>query len=359
MSGNPTVASGGRAGPRRLRRAALLRPPRHRQFQDFPRPGRSRRRIDFGASRRQCRRHGRRLCQGDRRTHAGQRAFRPGAHQCADRHRRSREKPDAAPGAGGRCPQWSGEEQFLYRAGRNGACRRRGVGAAAYAGLGARRHAARRHPRAARPADRGLEHAARRAARAARLESAAARIAAGARPAASRSARRRAPRRCIGARAASAHPRRPRRGDLRCRAGFGCARRQHRRAVGDFGVRPRTVFGKSLVGRHQRRLFVAGRRRADFRERFHPGVRRQPDAVDHQEGQADRARRRGGAGRCRRAETRLSDAGAACGAWRCQGDGAGVAGGTRQAGKRQSRPSQQRHARAHPRRRQSSLPASG
>ena len=159
------------------------------------------------------------------------------------------------------------------------------------------------------------------------VESAAARIAAGARPAASRSARRRAARRCVGARAAPAHSRRPRRGDLRCRAGAGRARRQRRRAIGDIGVRPRAVFGKSLVGRHQRRLLVAGRRRADFRERFHPGVRRQPDAMDHQEGQTDRARRRGGAGRCRCAETRLSDAGAARGAWRCQGDGAGVAGG--------------------------------
>ncbi len=99
--------------------------------------------------------HGRRLCQGERRAHAGQRAFRPGLDQCADRHRRSREKPDAAAGAGGRCPPRSSEEQFLYRAGRDGACRRRGVGAAAYARLRARRHAARRHPRFARPADCG------------------------------------------------------------------------------------------------------------------------------------------------------------------------------------------------------------
>ena len=62
------------------------------------------------------------------------------------------------------------------------------------------------------------------------------------------------------------------------------------------------------------------------------GVRRQPDAMDHQEGQADRARRRGRAGRYRRAEARLSDAGAARGARRREGDGGGVAGGARQRG---------------------------
>ncbi len=69
----------------------------------------------------------------------------------------------------------------------------------------------------ARPADRGAQHAARRAACAARLESAAARTAAGARPPASRSAGHRTTRRCAAARAAPAHPRRPRRGDRRRR----------------------------------------------------------------------------------------------------------------------------------------------
>ena len=138
------------AGPRRLWRAPLLRPSRHRQFQDLPWAGRSRRRADFRAPRMQRREHGRRLCQGDRRADAGQRAFRPGADQRADRHRRGGEKPDAARGAGGRCADRSGEEQFLHRAGRDGARGRRGVGAAAYAELGARGHALRAVTRALR-----------------------------------------------------------------------------------------------------------------------------------------------------------------------------------------------------------------
>ena len=131
--------------------------------------------------------------------------------------------------------------------------------------------------------------------------------------------------------------------------------------LGDVGVRPRAVCRQSLVGRHQRRLFLAGRRRTDFRKRFHSRLRRQPDAVDDQERQADRARRRGGAGRYRRAETRLSDAGADRRARRRQGDGGGVAGGARAArrGKVKERAPQRRHARAHPRWRQSSLSVAG
>ena len=57
--------------------------------------------------------------------------------------------------------------------------------------------------------------------------------------------------------------------------------------------------GQPLVGRHQRRLRLAGGGRADLRERSHRRVRREPDALDHEAGQADRARRRGRASRRR------------------------------------------------------------
>ncbi len=48
--------------------------------------------------------------------------------------------------------------------------------------------------------------------------------------------------------------------------------------------------GQSMVAWNQRRLFLAGRRRADFRERFHSWVWREPHPVDHQKRQADCAR---------------------------------------------------------------------
>ncbi len=305
----------------------------------------------------QRRQHGRRLCQGDRRTDAGQRAFRPGADQCADRHRRGGQEPDAASRAGRRRADRRGEEQLLHRAGRHGACGRCGFGAAAHARLGARGRAACGDPRAARSADRGAEHAARRAACIDRLEPAAARTAAGARPPASRPAGRRAAGRCAEPRAAPAHSCRPRRGDFRRRRRLGGAGRPCRRAAGDVGVRPRPVRAKSVVGRHQRRLFLAGRRRTDRRKRFHCRLRRKLHPVDHQKGQADRARRGGRAGRYRRAEARLSDAGAGRGARRRQGDRRGVIGQARRPrGERQNRPAERRAARAHPGRRQSSCP---
>ena len=66
-------------------------------------------------------------------------------------------------------------------------------------------------------------------------------------------------------------------------------------------------------------------------KRFHPRVRREPDAMDHQEGQIDRAWRRSRAGRYRRAKARLSDAGYVRGAGRCQSDGGSVIGRARSA----------------------------
>ena len=57
------------------------------------------------------------------RTDAGQRAFRARAHQCADRHRRGRQEPHAAAGAGGRRADRRGEVELLHRAGRDGARR--------------------------------------------------------------------------------------------------------------------------------------------------------------------------------------------------------------------------------------------
>ena len=128
--------------------------------------------------------------------------------------------------------------------------------------------------------------------------------------------------------------------------------------LGDIGVRPWLVCRQSVVGRHQRRLLVAGRRRTDFGKRFHSRFRREPHPVDDQERQADRARRRGGAGRYRCAETRLSDAGADRGPCRCQGHGGGrVLERTRatRACKQAAGPAIERDARAHPRRRQSPL----
>ena len=62
----------------------------------------------------------------------GQRSFRSGADQCADRYRRGGEEPHTARGAGGGRADWCGEEQFLHRTGRNGARGRRGVGTAPY-----------------------------------------------------------------------------------------------------------------------------------------------------------------------------------------------------------------------------------
>ncbi len=100
-----------------------------------------------------------------------------------------------------------------------------------------------------------------------------------------------------------------------------------RRTAGHIGVRSRTVCRKSVVSRHQRRIFFAGRRRADLGKRFHSRLRRQPHAVDDQEGQADRARRAGRAGRYRCAQARLSDAGADRRARRRRGDGGSAAGG--------------------------------
>ena len=124
-----------RRGPRRVRRTLLLRPARHRQFQDFACAGRGRCRADFRTPRMQRSEHGRRLRQGDRRADIGERAFRSGADQCADRDRRGGEEPNAACRAGRRRADWRGEEQLLHRAGRNRARGRCGVGAAAYAEL--------------------------------------------------------------------------------------------------------------------------------------------------------------------------------------------------------------------------------
>ena len=66
--------------------------------------------LDLRASRMQRRQHGRRLCQGDRRADTGQRSFRPGTDQCADRDRRGGKKPDAARGVGRRRADRCGEE---------------------------------------------------------------------------------------------------------------------------------------------------------------------------------------------------------------------------------------------------------
>ena len=60
-------------------------------------------------------------------------------------------------------------------------------------------------------------------------------------------------------------------------------------------------------------------------------LRREFYAMDHQEGQADRAGRRGRAGRYRYVEARLSDAGPACGAWRRADDRGSPIGGARPA----------------------------
>ena len=85
----------------------------------------------------------------------------------------------------------------------------------------------------------------------------------------------------------------------RGRGGTGRAGRAHRRAAGHLDLRAWAVCRQPLVGRHQRRLCLAGGGRADLGERSHRRVRREPDALDHEAGQADRARRRGCASRRR------------------------------------------------------------
>ena len=92
----------------------------------------------------------------------------------------------------------------------------------------------------------------------------------------------------------------------------GRAGRAHRRPAGHLDLRAWVVCRQPLVGRHQRRLCLAGGRRIDFRERSHHRIRRQPDTVDHQARQADRARCRRRAGGRRGGQARLSDADPAC-----------------------------------------------
>ena len=165
---------------------------------------------------------------------------------------------------------------------------------------GAGGRAARRHARPARAPDGGAEPADRCAGFALRRDRRAAGVAARARPNPSRSRRA-----CAGwpiswQRATAPHPGRSRRGDRGRRASPRRARRAQRRAAGDLGMRPRPVCGQPVVARHLRRVRLPGRRRADRAERPDPRLRRQPDALDHQARQADRAGRTVGADRHRR-----------------------------------------------------------
>ena len=136
--------------------------------------------------------------------------------------------------------------------------------------------------------------------------------------------------------------------------------RAHRRAAGDLDLRAWAVCRQPLVGRHQRRLCLAGGGRADLRERSHRRVRRQPDALDHEARQADRARRRRGASRRRGGQARLSDADPACRPGRCPGSRAGDPGRAGQARDRpRAGPAQCRDAQAHRGRRQPQRALSG
>ena len=308
----------------------------------------------------QRREHGGRLCQGDPGAHAGQRAFRARAHQCAHRHRRGGEEPDAAAGAGRRRADRRGQIEFLCRSGRDGALGRGHLGAHSHAGLRARGYAARRRPGAARPPDGRAEPADRCAGRALRRQDRPARAATGAGAVASRSRERAPAGRCACERRASAHSRRSRRGACGGGGGTGRAGRAHRRAAGDLDLRAWAVCRQPLVGRHQRRLCLAGGGRADLRERSHRRVRREPDALDHEAGQADRARCRGRANRRRGGQARVPDAGPACRPGRCPGGRAGDPGRVGQARHRPARgTAQRRDAQADRRRRQPQRALSG
>jgi thiamine pyrophosphate-dependent acetolactate synthase large subunit-like protein len=87
-------------------------------------------------------------------------------------------------------------------------------------------------------------------------------------------------------------------------------------AAGNVSLWPWIIFRQCLVARHQRRLLVADRGRADRAERLHHRFRRESHAMDDQEGQADRAGRRRSASRRRGGKARLSDADPDCGARR-------------------------------------------
>ena len=83
--------------------------------------------------------------------------------------------------------------------------------------------------------------------------------------------------------AAPGHSWRPGRGRFRCRSDADCVSGAHRRALGDFGLRSWAVIRQPVVARHQRRLFLADRRRADRGKRLHRRFRREHDDLDHQE----------------------------------------------------------------------------
>ena len=94
----------------------------------------------------------------------------PGPHQRADRHRRGGQEPDAAAGAGRRRADRRGQVELLRRAGRDGALRRRHLGAHPHAGLAREDTLRAVDAGAARPPDGRAEPADRRAGRALRRQ---------------------------------------------------------------------------------------------------------------------------------------------------------------------------------------------